>query len=167
MTLTVQEFAQQCRAALRQEPGPAGRVAVVGLVQQALRDKAFIAAAIPDSTPERHVLYEDPELGFTSLAHHYIGAKNSSPHDHGPTWAIYGQAAGETVMTDWDCLARPGETEPGKAKRSKDYTLKPGDAYLYEPGELHSPRRDASTKLIRIEGQNMDRVKRKPYVAVD
>jgi len=167
MTLTVRELARQCKAALTEDPGPAGRVAVVGLVQQALKDKAFIATVIPDATPERHVLYEDPELGFTILAHNYIGAKNSSPHDHGPSWAIYGQASGETVMTDWDCLARPSDSEPGKAKRNKEYTLKPGDAYLYEPGVLHSPRRDGSTKLIRIEGLNMDRVKRKPYVAVD
>jgi hypothetical protein len=166
MTLTVQEFAKQCRTALTEDPGPAGRVAVVGIVQEALRDKAFVAAVIPDTTSERHVLYEDPELGFTILAHNYIGAKTSTPHDHGPTWAIYGQASGETVMTDWDCLAQPSETEPGQAKRSKDYSLKPGDAYLYEPGVLHSPRREASTKLIRIEGLNMDRVKRKPYVAV-
>ena len=56
------------------------------------------------------MLYEDPELGFTILAHGYVGAKGSKPHDHGPSWAIYGQAAGETIMTDWDCLARPTET---------------------------------------------------------
>ena len=45
-------------------------------------------------------------------------------------------------------------------------SLQPGDAYLYEPGVLHSPRRDGSTRLLRIEGLNMDRVKRLPYVAV-
>ena len=167
MSLSVEEFAQQCRAALVAEPGPAGRVHVVELVQSALKDPAFVAAILPEGTPERHVLYEDPELGFTILAHAYVGAKNSNPHDHGPSWAIYGQAEGETVMTDWDCLARPDGDQPGKAKRSRDYVLKPGDAYLYEPGVLHSPRRDGSTKLLRIEGVNMDRVKRQPYVAVE
>ena len=45
--------------------------------------------------------------------------------------------------------------------------LKPGDAYLYEPGVLHSPRRDSATRLLRIEGLNMDKVKRQPYVAVE
>jgi hypothetical protein len=44
--------------------------------------------------------------------------------------------------------------------------LRPGDAYLYEPGVLHSPRRDGATRLLRIEGMNMDRVKRQPYEAV-
>ena len=70
-------------------------------------------------------------------------------------------------MTDWECLARPSEGTPGKAKRIRDYAMKPGDAYLYEPGILHSPRRDGPTRLLRIEGMNMDRVKRLPYQPVD
>jgi hypothetical protein len=70
-------------------------------------------------------------------------------------------------MTDWDCLARPNEGAPGKAKRVRDYSMLPGDAYLYDIGVLHSPRREGSTRLLRIEGMNMDRVKRFPYEAVD
>ena len=45
--------------------------------------------------------------------------------------------------------------------------MKPGDANLYDTGVLHSPRREGSTRLLRIEGMNMDRVKRLPYEAVD
>ena len=45
--------------------------------------------------------------------------------------------------------------------------MKPGDAYLYDMGVLHSPRREGSTRLLRIEGMNMERVKRLPYEAVD
>lgn len=166
MALTLEEFAARCRSALAASPGPEGRQQVCALVQQALQDPGFIAAYIPEGTPERQVLFEDPDLGFTILAHAYEGAKNSKPHDHGPSWAIYGQAAGETIMTDYECLARPKEGEPGMAKRTRDYALRPGDAYLYEPGALHSPRRDGATRLLRIEGMNMDRVKRLPYVEV-
>ena len=45
-------------------------------------------------------------------------------------------------MTDWDCLARPTETTPGKAKHVRDYTMKVGDAYLYDTGRaaLAAPR---------------------------
>ncbi len=167
MAMSLEEFAAQCKAALTAQPGPAGREKVCALVREALHDPGFVAAAIPPGTPERKVLYEDPDLGFTILAHAYEGAKNSNPHDHGPSWAIYGQAEGETIMTDWECLARPKGDTPGKARRLHDYALKPGDAYLYEPGVLHSPRRDASTRLLRIEGVNMDRVKRLPYQAVE
>jgi hypothetical protein len=45
--------------------------------------------------------------------------------------------------------------------------MKPGDAYLYDIGVLHSPRRENSTRLLRIEGINMEKVKRFPYEAVD
>ena len=166
MGMSLEQFAAQCRTALASHPGPEGRVAVCELVQKALQDKQFVDTYIPASGPERHVLYEDPELGFTILAHAYEGAKNSKPHDHGPSWAIYGQAAGETIMTDYDCLARPADGKPGKAKPTRDYALRPGDAYLYEPGDLHSPRRDGSTRLLRIEGQNMEKVTRLPYEAV-
>ena len=167
MPTTIEQFAAQCRDALKSQPGTAGRQQVCKLVQQVLHEPGFVAKYIPEGTPERKVLYEDPDLGFTILAHAYEGAKNSKPHDHGPSWAIYGQAAGETIMTDWECLARPSDSQPGKARHIRDYALKPGDAHLYEPGVLHSPRRDGSTRLLRIEGMNMDRVKRQPYEAVD
>ena len=167
MPMTLDDFVTRARAALKDNPGIDGRMLVCDLVGEALKDSDFVATHINDKTPERQVLYEDPELGFTVLAHAYRDAKTSPPHDHGPSWAIYGQAAGETVMTDWECLARPTETTPGKARRIKDYAMKPGDAYLYEPGILHSPRRDGPTRLLRIEGVNMDRVKRLPYQPVD
>ena len=167
MGTTLEQFSAKCRDALKNSPGTAGRQAVCGLVKDVLKDRNFVSTYIPEGTPERQVLYEDPELGFTILAHAYVGAKNSKPHDHGPSWAIYGQAAGETIMTDWECLSRPTEATPGKAKHIRDYTMKPGDAYLYDAGVLHSPRREGSTRLLRIEGINMEKVKRLPYEAVD
>jgi len=166
MAITLEKFAADCRAALKAQAGTPGRGKVRDLVQQALSDPAFVAAAIPEGTPERKVLYEDAELGFTILAHGYVGPKGSKPHDHGPSWAIYGQASGETIMTDWKCLARPTDSAPGKAEAVRDYVMKPGDAYLYDVGVLHSPERKTDTRLLRIEGINMAKVKRFPYEAV-
>ncbi len=167
MTVTLEQFAADCRAALKSNPGTAGREKVRDLTRQVLADPKFIETYIPAGTPERHILYEDAELGFTILAHGYTGAKGSKPHDHGPSWAIYGQAAGETIMTAWDCVARPTEAAPGKAKFNHNYVMKVGDAYLYDIGVLHSPERKAATRLLRIEGLNMAKVKRLPYEAVE
>ena len=150
-------------AILKRDPGPTGRTRVCALIEKVLKDEAFLAKHLGPGTPERKVIYQDPELGFCILAHAYEGAKESKPHDHGPSWAIYGQARGETVMTDYEPVARPGEGKPGKARRIKDYRLKPGVAYLYNEGDLHSPRRDGPTRLIRIEGKNMEKVQRFPY----
>lgn len=166
MAITLETFAADCHAALKSQPGSAGREKVRDLVQQVLADQAFVDTYIPPGTPERQVLYEDAELGFAILAHGYVGAKGSKPHDHGPSWAIYGQAAGETIMTDWDCVERPTDSKPGKAAANHDYVMKPGDAYLYDVGVLHSPERKGDTRLLRIEGLNMAKVKRFPYEAV-
>jgi len=167
MASKLDSFVADCRTALTSQPGTPGREKVRELVKQILKDSEFVATYIPEGTPDRKILFEDPELGFTVLAHGHTGAKGSKPHDHGPSWAIYGQAAGETIMTDWDCVARPTETAPGQAKFNHDYVMKPGDAYLYDIGVLHSPERKSATRLLRIEGLNMENVKRRPYVAIN
>jgi len=166
MTYNIERFSAECNAILKQDPGVEGRKRVCALVQDVLKDNEFIKTYLTDDVPERKVLYEDPELGFCILGHVYHGAKDSNPHDHGPSWAIYGQARGETVMTDYTRVSRPSDGQPGKARRVKDYTLKPGMAYLYNEGDLHSPRRDGPTRLIRIEGKNMDKIRRYPYERV-
>ena len=63
--------------------------------------KWIIAAHLGDGVPERKILYEDPKLGFQILAHVNEKGRAGQPHDHGASWAIYGQAVGETVMSDW------------------------------------------------------------------
>jgi len=164
MGYTLEQFATECRQALKKEPGPEGRKKVCAIVQNVLKDGAFVTKHVgDDDVPERKILYEDPELGFCILAHHYKGAKESNPHDHAHSWAIYGQAMGETEMTDWDLVEKATVDKPGKVRRRRVYTLKPGMAYVYNEGDLHSPRREGSTKLIRIEGTNMDKVKRLSY----
>jgi len=163
MAYTLEQFASTCRAILEADPGPDGRKKVCAVVQDVLKDKAFVAKHLGDDVPERKVLYEDPTLGFCILAHVNRGAKESNPHDHGTTWAIYGQAEGSTVMSDWDVLSRPTPDKPGKVRVRGSYPLEPGMAHVYNEGDVHSPRRDGPTRLIRIEGQNTDRIKRYPY----
>ena len=53
-----------------------------------------------------------------------------------------------------------------EAKALRTYKLTPGSAYLYNEGDLHAPRRNGPTQLIRLEGTNMDRVKRLRFEAV-
>ena len=166
MAITLESFAADCKRALQEDPGPAGREKLVGLLREALQDTAFVAATVNGDTPEREILYEDPDLGFCIVAHNYDGAKDSKPHDHGPSWAIYGQAAGETQMNDWRKLAGPDGETPGRAELLRTYKLTPGMAHLYNVGDMHSPSRDAPTRLIRIEGTNMDQVTRDKYEAV-
>jgi hypothetical protein len=160
MAQTLQAFAAKCRDILKAENNPAGRSKVSALLQEALKDEDFVASNLTDKTPERQILYEDPDLGFCILAHSYDGPKTSAPHDHGPSWAIYGQARGETAMSDWELLEPASAEKPGKVKKKREYKLTPGVAHVYNEGDLHSPTRAGPTRLIRIEGTNMEKVKR-------
>jgi hypothetical protein len=49
----------------------------------------------------------------------------------------------------------------------RDYKLSPGMAKVYNEGDLHSPRRDGPTKLIRFEGEDVTKIKRLAYRAVE
>jgi len=163
MSYTLEQFSAACRRILTDDRGPEGRQKVCALVQDVLKDDVFIATHLGDDGPERKILYEDPELGFCILAHVYQGARESQPHDHGPSWAIYGQARGETVMSDWALVEPPAGSAPGKVRHVRSYTLKPGMAHVYNEGDLHSPRREGPTRLLRLEGTNMDKVRRVAY----
>jgi len=166
MALTLDQFSTACHDTLKADPGPNGRSKVCALLQEVLKDEQFVSACIKDDTPEREILYEDAELGFCILAHHYRGAKTSPPHDHGPYWAIYGQAQGETEMSDYELLEPATAEKPGKVRKTRTYKLTPGVAHVYNEGDLHSPTRVDSTRLIRIEGTNMEKVKRYKFEAV-
>jgi predicted metal-dependent enzyme (double-stranded beta helix superfamily) len=166
MTHTLDELAAACRRILAADGGPTGRQQVCAVVRDVLKDEAFVAAHLPDGAPERKILYEDPALGFCILAHVYDGARESAPHDHGPSWAIYGQARGETIMNDWEVVEPPRSGQPGRVRHVRAYRLTPGMAHVYNEGDVHSPRREGPTRLIRIEGRNMDKVGRGSFTKV-
>jgi hypothetical protein len=166
MGYSLEEMSTEMHRIIAAEPGPEGRKKVCALVQKACSDEGFVTEHLPADGPERKILYEDPDFGFCILAHVYHGAKVSAPHDHGPTWAIYGQAVGETVMSDWDKISPASEGEPGKVSLRREYTLSPGMAYVYNEGDLHSPRRAGSTRLIRIEGRDVTKIRRFAYERV-
>ncbi|HEX5020919.1 MAG TPA: hypothetical protein VFX54_09685 [Candidatus Binatia bacterium] len=165
MNFTLETFASEVQKLLQHDSTPAGREKVRDLVQEALKDEKFIATYVNDNTPDRQVIYEDPQLGFCICAHVNRDAREANPHDHGVSWAIYGQAFGETEMSDWDVLEGAAEGKPGKVRRARVYTLKPGMAHIYNEGDVHSPKRVAATGLLRIEGKNTQKMKRFAYKA--
>jgi hypothetical protein len=166
MSLTLEQFAAQCRQALKADPDAKGRIKVGTLLEEALKDQTFVETCVNDNTSERDVIYVDPELGFAIVAHNYTGPKTATPHDHADSWAVYGQARGETEMSDFHIVEPATAEKAGKVKVSRTYSLKQGDAHVYQVGDLHSPSRSGPTRLIRIEGRNMAGVKRKAYECI-
>jgi hypothetical protein len=163
MAYTLTQLAADIRETLKGDSGPAGKARVCSYVSRSLKDQAFIAAHLKERAPganPREVLYEDPELGFCICGHVYGGSANGAPHDHGSSWAIYGQATGVTEMTDWRIVKPAAGDAPALVEPVKTYLMRPGDVHLYDVGDVHSPKREAPVKLIRIEGKNLDTVKR-------
>ena len=164
MAYTLEQLSADCHAAMQEDSGVAGREKIRQYVSKACLDDDFVAKYLgPDNNEQRKILYEDPDYGFCILAHVYVGPKASTPHDHAGHWAIYSQAAGETEMTEWKCLEAPSGGQPGKVVKEKSYVMKRGDAYLYNEKTLHSPRREDTTRLIRVEGKDLTGVKRDKY----
>jgi hypothetical protein len=163
MGYTLNELAAEIHRELTRDRSAAAMEAICRLVSRALTDREFVATHLKDratgSNP-REILYEDPQLGFCICGHVYDSQAIGLPHDHGSSWAIYGQAAGVTEMTDWKIVEKGEAGNPSLVEPLRSYLMHPGDARFYDIGAVHSPKREAPVKLIRIEGQNLDLVRR-------
>ncbi len=163
MSYTLDNLAADIHAALKAEPGRDGKLKACGYVERALKDDEFVSKHLlnrPADADQREILYEDPELGFCICGHAYGDKAYGSPHDHGTSWAIYGQARGVTEMTDWRIVDKGDGDRPTVVVPERTYDLEPGMAHFYDVGDVHSPKREKPTMLIRIEGANLDNVKR-------
>jgi hypothetical protein len=70
-------------------------------------------------------------------------------------------------MVDWRIVKRAEGDAPILVEPAKTYLMRPGDSHLYDVGAVHSPNRRGLTKLVRIEGKNLDHVKRSNIKAVE
>ncbi len=168
MGYTLEQLATDIRQPLEARPAAEGRTQLCRLVEKALTDETFLAETLgPERTRPREVLYEDADLGFGICAHVYRAGAASPPHDHGHAWAIYGQAEGVTEMTDWRIVEQAQDDKPARVAPERVYELTPGMACFYEIGAVHSPKRAGATKLLRVEGANLDRVQRSPIEPIE
>jgi predicted metal-dependent enzyme (double-stranded beta helix superfamily) len=161
MPYTLDTFCRDCSAALKADTGRGGREKVRGLLERLLADQDFVAAHVAAAPPGRHTLYEDPELGFVVLAHVNSAGGKSPPHDHGASWAVYGQVSQYTDMTEWRRTAG-GAGEPGPAALdvARRYRLEPGHAGLYDVRDIHAIDYPDGARFVRVTGTDLENVPR-------
>jgi hypothetical protein len=160
MAYELDQFISDCRASLSRDPGPSGREEVRQNLERLLANQDFVQKYCgPQVQRGLKVLYEDPKLGFQILAHINDKARKSPPHDHGASWAIYGQATLYTDMTEWERLDR-GDDENAKLKPAKTYRLTPGHAGIYQDGKIHSIDYPDNARFVRVTGTNLDNINR-------
>ncbi|MGH6673570.1 MAG: hypothetical protein ACRECV_16585 [Xanthobacteraceae bacterium] len=161
MTYDLNQFIGDCRSILKRDPGPNGREQVRSKLETLLDNADFVREHCSEDTPRGlHVLYEDPELGFQILAHINDKARVSPPHDHGASWAIYGQATHYTDMTEWEREDNGADHKHAKLKAVKKYRLTPGHAGIYQDGKIHSIDYPDHARFIRVTGTNLDQINR-------
>ena len=161
MSYNLDQFIADCRTALKRDPGPAGREQVRVKLEELLRNKDFVEKHCGDQVERGlKVLYEDPELKFQVLAHINDKARVSPPHDHGESWAIYGQATKYTEMTEWEHEDDGSDPKHARLKPIKTYRLEPGMAGIYQDGAIHSIDYPDYARFVRVTGTNLDKIKR-------
>ena len=152
MAYGLSEFCADCRTALSADAGPAGREEVRAALERLIVDENFLVQQFGDKAADGMVeIFRDPEMGFVVLAYNMDTPRVSPPHDHGRSWAAYGQVAAHTDMTVWQL----GDDSHAKLKVTKQYRLNPGQAGLYQPGDIHSIDYPAGARFVRITGTDM------------
>jgi len=147
-------FCDDCRANMA--AGAEGRERIREDVERLLAQADFVAEHFgPDAEPGIQPLYTDPETGFQVLAHVYAEGKDSPPHDHGTSWAVYGQAVKHTDMKVWRRTDDGGEAGHADVEVDQSYRLDPPMAGVFEPGQIHSIHFPAGARFLRVTGTDL------------
>ena len=101
-------------------------------------------------------LYEDKDLGFVVLAHCNAKPHKSPPHDHGSSWAVYGQAIKHTDMSEYKRLDGGNGAGEAKLEKVKAYRLEPGHAGIYDVGAIHAIDYPEGSRFVRVTGRDLD-----------
>lgn len=164
MPYDLKQFIDDCRSTLRRDSGPAGREKIRTLLERLLKDKDFIAAHCAGHSPKGlYVLHDDAEMGFQILAHINEKARASPPHDHGASWAIYGQAISYTDMIEYKRVDEGTDPNTAKLEVTKKYRLDPGQAGIFQDGAIHSIDYPDGSRFVRVTGTNLDRIARSSF----
>ncbi|MEK9684722.1 MAG: hypothetical protein VW226_09245 [Rhodospirillaceae bacterium] len=164
MTKAFEKFVSEISLILTQDDSPPGREAVRAKLEILLSDEHFISGYCgPEAKCGANLLFQHPSLGFQILSYIMEQPLDGGIHDHGSSWAIYGQAVKWTEMTDW--LRTDDFSQSGKAdlEIAKTYRLQPGMAGIFQNGAIHSIRYPGGSRFIRITGCNLSTIPRGRY----
>jgi len=140
-----------------EDSGPAGRERVRLHLEKLLARPGFIEERLGPNPPAgRHIIHHDPETDMYVLAHIYETGGESSPHDHGPHWVIYGNATGYTDMTEWRRLDDGKREGYAELESQKPYRVESGMAVVFDVGKIHSIRYPNGTRFVRVTGGDVE-----------
>ena len=157
MAYSLDDFCRDGRQILMQENNRGGRDKLRGKLETLLMDEGFQAEYLKtDDESGLKQIYQDPDLDFCVLVYNMDEPRTSPPHDHGRSWAIYGQASGYTDMTEWARKDDGSNDRKADLEATKTYRLKPGMAGLFDVGDIHSIDYPQGAKFVRVTGKDMN-----------
>jgi predicted metal-dependent enzyme (double-stranded beta helix superfamily) len=160
MSYSLDDFCDETRAILLQNDDHDGRESIRQKLELLLNDPAFCTTYVgSDSDPGVNQIFEDSNLKFCVLTYNMAEPRTSPPHDHGRSWAVYGQAAQYTDMTIWSAAGN----DDGRIEPVRQFRLEPGQAGLFDAGEIHSIEYPDGAKFVRVTGVDMSTESRRVF----
>ena len=161
MSYTLQDFCAEIHEILVAENNADGREKVRQKLEQLLENETFIEQFCgPDKPAGVYKLNEDPTTGRSFCPCDGRG-RDVAAHDHGASWAIYGQATEHTVMREW---YRTDEGPMTRISRLRKIGIPadPGQVGLFNPGVIHSIEYPDNARFVRVTGVDLDRSTARP-----
>jgi hypothetical protein len=164
MAYTLEQFGTDCHEALARDPGAGGREAIRAKLEKLLANPDFVKIYLVGQRSDKTVLYHDPDTDVYVMAHGTNqGDRKGRPHDHGVSWAVYGQAVGVTKMTVWERTDDRNRNGYAALEDIYAFTLEPGKAALFDTGIIHSTAHPKPARWVRVTGTDLDTIERYAY----
>ncbi len=163
MAYTLEQFCKDSHDALSADPGPGGRERIRACLEKLLANADFVAEHLSDQSQGKTLLHHDPETGFYAMAHGTDDGKTGKPHDHGASWAVYGQASGVTNMSVWRRTDDGSAADHAEIEIERTFPLEPGVAALFDSSVIHSTAHPGKARWVRVTGTDLDTIKRFSY----
>ncbi len=165
MAQALQEFCSDARMILKAGASRAALEKVKASLACLLTDADFIKQQFADNAAiGLRRIYTDPDLGFEVLTYRWDKARNSQPHDHGDSWAIYGQVHEYTEMTEYERTDDRSDPQRATLSAKSKYRLNPGQAGIYWGRELHSTATPVGACYVRVTGTDLENI---PRIRID
>lgn len=159
MAYDFEQLKTDLRRIVKDGHSPAELERVRQCLAKLLTNQEFVEQTCGENAePGLKLLYEDPQFGFQVLAHINEKARTSPPHDHGESWAVYGQAIGYTDMREWQRTDDGADSDHAKLEPTRSYRLNPGEVGVYSHGAIHAIDYPDKSRFIRITGTNLDKI---------
>ena len=165
MAYTLEAFCGDARTILKADSGPTGVEKIRQKMESLVQDAEFVRQHFHDGMQYgARRLFVDPELGFEVLGYRAEKARTSPAHDHGDSWALYGQVRNYTEMTEYNRTDDGKDPDNAKLEIKDKYKLEPGQVGTYWGSQLHSTYTPTDCCYLRLTGTDLEK---RPRVRID